>query len=47
VLTGTPSTRELEMRPDPSAAAFTGADDLAAPAPKPGDAGKGASPRDN
>jgi HAE1 family hydrophobic/amphiphilic exporter-1 len=49
VLTGTPATRELEMRPDASAASSTstGADELASPAPKSADAGKGASPRDN
>jgi outer membrane protein TolC len=49
VLTGTPAARELEMRPDAAAASPipTGADDLATPAPKSGDTGKGASPRDN
>ncbi|MCA1643823.1 MAG: TolC family protein [Acidobacteria bacterium] len=49
VLGGTPSTRELEMRPDSSATSPTpaGADELASPASKSGDAGKGASPRDN
>jgi outer membrane protein TolC len=47
VLTGTPATRELEMRPDASATSSAGADDLATPAAKSGDAGKGVSPRDN
>jgi outer membrane protein TolC len=47
VLTGTPATRELEMRPDTTATSASGADDLASPAPKSADAGKGASPRDN
>lgn len=47
VLTGTPSTRELEMRPDAATTSVSGADDLASPAPKSADAGKGASPRDN